>query len=105
MTALCSRLKRNYRYSLGEDLRSSMMNATVAITFASKKEMLEEKCSEALAWIERAGLCLRLLNELGELSDERCAPFIDVTEQIRKQLEKWARSGQSSKMAAGVSAP
>lgn len=103
ITAFCSRLKRNYRYSLGEDLRQHMMLATLAITFASKKELLETKASETIMHIEAAELCLRLLNELGELSDERYTPFIDITDSIKNQMEKWARSGQSSQKTAGVS--
>lgn len=96
VTDLCSRLKRNYRYSLGEDLRQNMMKATIAITFASKKGLLEAKASEAMMCVESAELCLRLLNELGELSDERYIPFIDIVEGIKNQLEKWARSGHTS---------
>ena len=102
VTDLCSRLKRNYRYSLGEDLRSSMMAATVAITFASKPGQQANRCVEALGYVERAELCLRLLNELRELSDERYTPFIDMTDSIKKQLEKWAQAGQSSQKTAGV---
>lgn len=105
ITALCSRLKRNYRYSLGEDLRQSMFGATVAITFASKRGQLAARASEAIECVERAQLALRLLNELKEISDERYVPFIDVTEDIKRQLEKWARSGQSSQKTAGVPAP
>lgn len=105
LTDMCSRLKRNYRYSLGEDLRSSMMATTVAITFASKPGQQVARCGEAISHMERVELCLRLLNELGELSDERYTPFIDMTDSIKKQLEKWAQAGQSSQKTAGVSAP
>lgn len=105
VTEYCSRLKRNYRYSLGEDLRVSMRNATVHIIFATKKGQLEERTSKALEEVEQAELALRLLNELGEMSDERYTPYIDITTDIRNQLEKWARSGQSSQKTAGVSSP
>lgn len=105
VTEYCSKLKRNYRYSLGEDLRVSMRNATVHIIFATKKGQLEERTSKALEEVEQAELALRLLNELGEMSDERYTPYIDITTDIRNQLEKWARSGQSSQKTAGVSSP
>ena len=105
VTEYCSRLKRNYRYSLGEDLRSSMMQATIAITFASKQDQLLTRATEAIEHVEKAELSLRLLNVMGELSDERYTPLIDMTNDIRKQLEKWVRSAQSSQKTAGVSAP
>lgn len=105
ITELCARLKRSYRYSLGEDLRQSMMAATIAITFASKKGQLENRAAEAVECIEKAELALRLLNELKEISDERYTPFIDITNDIKEQLEKWMRRGQSSQKTARVSAP
>ena len=105
VTEFCSRLKRNYRYSLGEDLRVSMRNATVHIIFATKRGQLESRATKAVEEVEQAELALRLLNDLGEMSDERYTPFIDITTDIRNQLEKWARSGQSSQKTAGVPSP
>ena len=102
VTEFCSRLKRNYRYSLGEDLRVSMRNATIHIIFATKKGQLDMRAAKAIEEVEQAELALRLLNELGEISDERYTPFIDITNDIKEQLEKWARSGQSSQKTARV---
>ena len=104
VTQLCARLERTYRYSLGEQLRGCLMKTLLDITFASDKEQRLERIRSARRKVEEAQLCLRLLNDLKAIIDKRYVPFIDATEDIKKQLAAWERAEQSSRNA-GVQAP
>lgn len=104
VTQLCARLERTYRYSLGEELRGSLMKALLDITFASDKEQRLARIRSAREAVEEAQLCLRLLNDLKAITDKRYVPFIDATEDIKKQLAAWERAEHSTRNA-GVQAP
>ncbi len=105
VTEMSSRLERNYRYSLGEDVRHKSKEALLCITLAGKEEdRLGNIRAARLAMID-VQLSLRLLNDLKKLPDQRYVYFLDMTENIVKQLSNWERSEIQRKDAAGVQSP
>lgn len=104
-TQMASRLERNYRYSLGEDVRKGAKNALLRITLAGKGEDRVDNIRAARLSMLDVQLSLRLLNDLKILPDTRYAAFMDMTEDIVKQLSNWERSERQRACAAGVPSP
>lgn len=103
-TQMASRLERNYRYSLGEDIRRGVGHTLVCIMLAGKNEEREANVHAARVSMLEVQLGLRLLNDLKVLPDKRYAVFLDMTEDIIRQLSNWERSERQRSGAAGVSA-
>lgn len=104
LTAFASRLDKNYRYSLGEDIRRSSKSALLCISLAGKGEDRVSNIHSARIAILDVQLSLRLLNDLKVLSDKRYVYFLELTEDIVKQLLNWERS-ERRRSPAGVSSP
>ena len=104
-TEMASRLERNYRYSLGEDVRRGVKDTLLCITLAGKNEDREENVRAARLSMLDVQLCLRLMNDLKVLPDKRYVVFLDMTEDIIKQLSNWERSERQRASAAGVPSP
>ena len=104
-TRMASRLERNYRYSLGEDIRRGVGHTLVCIMLAGKGEEREANVHAARVSMLEVQLGLRLLNDLKVLPDKRYAVFLDMTEDIIRQLSNWERSGRQRGSAAGMPSP
>lgn len=104
-TQMASRLERNYRYSLGEDIRGGVNHALVSIMLAGKGEQRKENVHAARISMLEVQLGLRLLNDLKVLPDKRYVVFLDMTEDIIRQLSNWERSERQRASAAGVPSP
>ena len=102
---MASRLERNYRYSLGEDIRLGVKKAVLSLTLAGKGEGREANIHAARLSMIDVQLSLRLLNDLKVLPDKRYAYFLDITEDIVKQLSSWERSLSKHSSDAGVPSP
>ena len=99
-TQMASRMERNYRYSLGEDIRRGVNQALVSIMLAGKGEHREANVHSARISILEVQLGLRLLNDLKVLPDKRYVVFLDMTEDIIRQLSNWERSERQRGRAA-----
>ena len=104
-TQMASRLERNYRYSLGEDIRRGVGHALVCIMLAGKGEQRDANVHAARISMLEVQLDIRLLNDLNVLPDKRYAVFLDMTEDIIRQLSNWERSERQRGSAAGMSSP
>ena len=102
---MASRLERNYRYSLGEDIRRGVNQALVRIMLAGKGEQRESNVHSARISMLEVQLDLRVLNDLKVLPDKRYAVFLDMTEDIIRQLSNWERSLHQSANTAGMPSP
>lgn len=101
---MAARLERNYRYSLGEDVRLGVKKAVLSISLAAKGEDREVNIHSARLAMLDVQLSLRLLNDLKVLPDKRYVYFLEVAEDIVKQLSNWERS-LSKQSPAGVPLP
>ena len=102
---MVSRLERNYRYSLGEDIRVGVKKSVLLITLAGKGEDRDSNIHSARLSMLEVQLSLRLLNDLKVLPDKRYVYFLEITEDIIKQLSYWERSLSKHSSAAGVPSP
>lgn len=89
---MCSGLSKSYRYSLGEELRGAVMELLISIYEASRTQEKRPLVKEAQSKLVEAKICLRLLNDLAVLSDKRYAAFIEMTEDVTRQLINWEKS-------------
>lgn len=103
LTTLAARLDRNYRYSLGEDLRKGGKQAVLCIMLAGKGEEKSFNIHQARLAAMDVQLTLRLLNELKVIPDARYVDFVELTENITKQLSNWERKEISCR--AGIPSP
>lgn len=99
---MASRLERSYRYSLAEDIRAGVKKAVLQISFAGKGEDRAENIRSARHSMLDVQLSLRLLNDLKVLPDKRYIYFLEMTEDIIKQLSNWERSLSKHSSTAGV---
>lgn len=102
-TEMVSRIERNYRYSVGEDIRKGAKSAVLSITLAGKGENRAANIHSALITILDIQLSLRLLNDLKVLPDKRYVYFLESTEDILKHLSNWERSERQH--PAGMPSP
>ena len=104
-TEMTSRLGRNYRYSLGEDIRLGTKRALLSVTLAGKGEERGENVRKAKLAMMDVELSLRLLSDLKVLPDKRYVYFLEMAEDITRQLSNWERSLSKTKEGAGVPSP
>ena len=105
VTEMAARLERNYRYSLGEDVRLGVKKSVLSITLAGKGEERELNIHSARLAMLDVRLSLRLLNDLKVLPDKRYVYFLEMTEDIVKQLSNWERSLLKRSSTAGMPSP
>ncbi|MBO4263262.1 MAG: four helix bundle protein, partial [Bacteroidales bacterium] len=105
VTEMASRLPRNYRYSLGEDIRQGAKRALLCVTLAGKGEERPAHIRKARLSAMDVQLSLRLLSDLHVLEDKRYVYFLEMTEEIVKQLSNWERGVRRRESTAGVPSP
>lgn len=93
---MCANLDRAYRYSLGEQVRGTAMKMLLDIDSNLNSVNLESvfRARRKLAEIQ---LCLRLLSDLNAISKGCHLSFVELTDNISKQLVSWERSLRSRK--------
>ena len=86
-------LSREYRYTLGEKMKTELVNLLACIYKAnSSEERKEENLRCARECITVIKLYLRLLHDLGQISQKRFVAFTEKTENLSKQLTAWYKS-------------
>lgn len=104
-TEMASRLGRNYRYSLGEDIRHGIKKSLLLITLAGKGEDRMRNIHAARLAMLDIQLSFRLLEDLKVLPEKRYVYYLEITEDIVKQLSNWERSLSEHSSTAGVPSP
>ena len=94
---VCSKMPRDYKYSLGEEARLAGMRMLVCVSEALKSSSdLLQYLKEAREKLTEAKICIRLMNDLRIVSDKRYVCFVEMTEDISKQLYGWEKSEKAS---------
>lgn len=104
-TEMAARLERNYRYSLGEDIRLGVKRAVLCITLAGKGEDRQDNIRSARLAMLDVELSLRLLSDLKVLPDKRYVYFLEMAQDIIRQLSNWERSLSRQNQPAGMPSP
>lgn len=88
----CSKLPREYKYTLGERLKNESTDVLIKIFEASKtSDALKLKnIEDALVHIEKCRLYIRLLKDLNIWGVAKQATLNQKIESISKQLTQWS---------------
>lgn len=87
-------LSRDYRYTIGEELKKKVMDLMVCIYHAngSVNEGKGVHLKLAREYIVEIKLYIRLLADLKQVSVRKLADLTEKTESISKQLSAWEKS-------------
>ena len=91
---MCANLDRAYRYSLGEEIRFNAIRMVLDIDTASKSKVGTDSIVSAEKRLCEIQLCLRILSDLGSIPKKRHVSFIEMTDNISRQLAAWENSRQ-----------
>jgi len=105
LTSFAARLDRNYRYSLGEDIRRCSKEVVLCVSLAGKGEEKTLNLHRSRLSIQDVQISLRMLCDLKVIPEKRYVYFLEITENIVKQLSNWERSLTPRGEPAGVSSP
>lgn len=96
-----SRMRRDYRYSLGEQVKRSAMDMLVLIFKANKSHDKSKYLSEAREKLVEVQVMLRVFNDTRQMSDKQFAMFMEMTVSVSKQLVAWERSARKKRTISG----
>ncbi|MBQ3361232.1 MAG: four helix bundle protein [Prevotella sp.] len=82
-------LKRDYRYTLGEEMKLTVQHLLASIYEAKKTTPRAALLSDALHWVYEAKVLYRVMDELKLLRDWQCSAYIHYLATISKQLTAW----------------
>lgn len=92
-TQLSLKMQRDYRYSLGQDVKRLMMDIILDIYKANYRETMKLPCiADAREKMVELQVILRLLNEVRQIPDKHYMILTESTVSITKQLTGWERS-------------
>lgn len=89
---LGSNLKREYRYTLGENLKNGLIQVLLCIYTANSSRQKEAPLQKAREEIVVVKVQLRLLSDLKQISIRQYALAAEQAESVSKQLAAWHRS-------------
>ena len=81
--------QRDYRYTLGQELKAELVDLLVKIYRANSIKDKFETLSSARESIERVKIYVRLLRDLRQIGIDAYAALADETAGISKQLAAW----------------
>ena len=89
LVAMSSGWQRDYRYTLGQEVKSELVSLLVKIYRAGSTADRFEILSSARESIERVKIYVRLLRDLHQIGSDRYASLADQMAGISKQLASW----------------
>lgn len=83
-------MNRDYRYTLGEEMKKALQQLLTAI-YEAKKHLPPRSVllEEAMHWCYEAKILYRIMDELNLLKSSKCAMYIHSLSSISKQLVAW----------------
>ncbi len=87
----CSKMSKDYRYTLGEDIKQKLLRMQVCMYHANAVQRQEKLTyiTEALSLLIEVKLCVRILHDSKQLSLKRFALLCEQMADIETQLNKW----------------
>ena len=90
-------IKREYRYTLGEELKKEIVALMMCVYRANMTVDKEQYILKAREHIEVVKLQIRLLHDLGQMPNRNMATLNLNIESISKQLAAWHKSVNEKK--------
>lgn len=84
--------RRDCRYTIGEDLKRTIVDVMIDIYRANKSIQKKEKIDNACDKMVVVKLKIRLLRDLQQMSIKQFAKLTEQTENVSKQLTAWNKS-------------
>jgi len=89
---MCGSLPKDYKYTVGERLKNTLMDLMMAIYEANISSDKAEILGKCKRYIVETKLYLRMLHDLSHLSVKRFAALSDNIEVISKQVTAWHKA-------------
>ena len=88
--------QRDYRYTLGADLKNELMDLIILIYRANSTDAKSAVIGEGRECIERVKVYIRLLHDLRQIGDRQYSALTEETGSISKQLARWQAKSEDS---------
>lgn len=88
----CQKMSKDYRYTLGEDIKKRLLRIEVCIYHANDQKEAEQKrryITEALENLIEVKICVRVLHDSKQLSLKQFAYLCEKMVEVEDQLKKW----------------
>ena len=88
----CKKMSKDYRYTLGEDIKKRILRLEVCIYHANDQKEVETKSAyltEALEQLIEVKLCVRVLHDSKQLSLKQFAFLCEKIVEVEDHLKKW----------------
>ena len=88
----CAKMSKDYRYTLGEDIKKRLLRFEVYIYHANDQKDAEKKIAyitEALENLIEVKLCVRILHDSKQLSLKQFAYLCEKMVEVEEHLKKW----------------
>ena len=88
----CSKMSKDYRYTLGEDIKKRLLRMEVCIYHANDRKEAERKTVyiiEALDNLIEVKICVRVLHDSKQLSLKQFAYLCEKMVEVEDHLKKW----------------
>ena len=92
---LSRNMQRDYRYTLGEQVKRAVMDTMLAIFRANKTDDKMADIRLGREKIVETQILMRVLHETRQISTKQFALMIEATEKVSKQLANWEKSCRS----------
>lgn len=88
----CQKMSKDYRYTLGEDIKKRLLRLEVCIYHANDQKEAEQKrryITEALENLIEVKICVRILHDSKQLSLKQFAYLCEKMVEVEDHLKKW----------------
>ena len=88
----CQKMSKDYRYTLGEDIKKRLLRLEVCIYHANDQKAAEQKqqyITEALENLIEVKICVRILHDSKQLSLKQFAYLCEKMVEVEDHLKKW----------------
>lgn len=88
----CAKMSKDYRYTLGEDIRKRLLRMQVCIYHANDQKEAEQKIAyitEALENLIEVKICVRVLHDSKQISLKNFAYLCEKMVSVEDPLKKW----------------
>ena len=88
----CAKMSKDYRYTLGEDIKKRLLRMEVCIYHANDRKEAERKIAyiiEALENLIEVKICVQVLHDSKQLSLKQFAHLCEKMVEVEDHLKKW----------------
>lgn len=92
ISAIMTLLPRDSRYTIGQELRKSVMQILILIYRANRIRQKIIHIQQMKEILLEAQVYIRLLSDMKHISEKKYVELIEITTSIAKQMNNWEKS-------------